>query len=86
MCDISGVCFTIKSLSLVEISVKMFMDEMICLMIHLNMVQKRRGKKWTATDETTLAVLFISIETEVGRSEFVSCFLLSCMLENVYDY
>lgn len=64
MCDISGVCFTIKSLSLVEISVKMFMDEMIRLMIHLNMVQKGRGKKWTATGETTLATLFISVETE----------------------
>ena len=64
MCDISGVCFTIKSLSLVEISVKMFMDEMICLVIHLNMVQKGRGEKWTATDETTLAMRFISAETE----------------------
>ena len=72
MCDISGVCFTIKRLSLVEISVKMFMGEMICLVIHLNMVKKGRGKKWTAKDETTLAVLSISIETEVGRSEFVS--------------
>ena len=40
------------------------MDEMICLVIHLNMVQKGRGEKWTATDETTLAMLFISAETE----------------------
>ena len=77
--DISGVCFTIKSLSLIEISVKTFADEMICLAIHLNMAQKGRGRKWMATDEATLAMLFISAETERegGRnSSYVSYFRL----------